>query len=121
VSDSLRDSRDRSFHGSEPAPSANDADCKHLRVRGENVADGHFVGLRTYCRDCGKLLDEERALQGPELRRCPVDPRLDRCFTGCPVEEGSPDIFEHPCLPLIWAIEEASGKPRPFPRTHPLM
>ncbi len=114
VSDSLHDSRDRSFHGSEPAPSAHDADCKHVRVRGEKAEDGNFIVVRTYCTDCGKLLDEERLLQGPELRRCPVDPRLDRCVTGCPVEEGSPDAFEHPCLPVIWAIEEAGDKPRLF-------
>ncbi len=112
MSDSLRETRDRSFRGSEPVPSTRDAGCKHLRVRGEKAADGNFLVVRTYCRDCGKLLDEEKLLQRPELQRCPVDPRLDRCVTGCPVEEGSPDAFEHPCLPVIWAIEDAGDKLR---------
>jgi hypothetical protein len=78
------------------------------------VADGNFLVVRTYCRDCGKLLDEKRLLRWPEVRRCPVDPRLDRCITGCPVEEGSPDAFEHPCLPVMRVIEEAGDKPRLF-------
>jgi len=119
LSESLRSLRNRSFHGSEKSPSLDGGGCQHERIRAESAKEGGLLVIRTYCGDCGKLLDERRIPSGPELRRCPLDPKLDHCITGCPVEEGSPDIFEHPCLPLMWAIEDATGRPRILPTKAP--
>ncbi len=116
---SLNSLRDHSILGSEAEPSHEKPACQHKSVRGEKSVEGNFQILRTFCADCGDLLDEERVLGDAELNRCPVDPRLDRCFTVCPVEEGSPEVFEHPCLPVTKALEDAGIKPRAIPLDHP--
>ncbi|HVP23816.1 MAG TPA: hypothetical protein VMS77_07890 [Conexivisphaerales archaeon] len=81
--------------------------CRHLRIHTEKSLEGNFAILRTRCLDCGRVFQEDRSLQGLTPQRCPLDPRLDRCLTGCAVEDGSADIFEHPCLPVMKAAEEA--------------
>jgi hypothetical protein len=55
--------------------------------------------LDTVCTRCGKLLGEEKVL-ALEHMRCLVDPRLERCVTSCPVEDGSLLVFENPCEPV---------------------
>jgi hypothetical protein len=81
--------------------------CAHAKTKSVKSFSGNFVLLRTVCESCGKILEEENLLMGLERLRCPVDPRLDRCVTSCPVEEGSLGVFENPCLPVRKAMENS--------------
>jgi hypothetical protein len=81
--------------------------CSHAKSKSVQTFSGNFVTLRTVCESCGKILDEENVLMGLERLRCPVDLRLDRCLTSCPVEEGSIRVFENPCEPVRNALENS--------------
>jgi hypothetical protein len=83
------------------------ARCNHKKTKSVKSFSGNFVVMRTVCESCGRVVEEENVLMGLERLRCPVDPRLDRCLTSCPVEEGSLGVFENPCEPVRNALESS--------------
>lgn len=105
--------------GGEPSDYAlRDAACVHAKSKVEKSYSGNLLVLRTTCLACGRILREENVLLGLEHLRCPVDPRLDRCFLFCPVEDGSPKVFESPCEPVRKLLETSGYVPvliRPGP------
>jgi hypothetical protein len=98
--------------------SPREAQCSHAKTRVEKSYSGNFLVLRTICEACDRIVKEENVLLGLEQFRCPVDPRLDRCYLSCPVEDGSLGVFENPCEP-VRKVLEATGYIAPLSKPEP--
>jgi len=107
---SSSDIGDASGSGSTGQPPKPEDQCRHTVTRTERGLDGNFITLRRVCAACGRVVEVENVLFGLDLLRCPVDPVEERCFTSCPVEEGSSLVFERPCLPVRKVMEAAGIK-----------